>query len=147
MSFYTLYQISAVLSLLGTLAHTFGGMLGTAKRGGVSVPKADQVFSKMRSTRFKWRGGDTSWFNMWMGNGLGVTALMVPATVVLWVFAGLPPGIVQSLLPIVWAIFLSFLGLSLIGFKYFVPRIGIVFGLIALLTGIAAVRVSFCGGC
>jgi hypothetical protein len=147
MSFFMLYKISAVLSALGTLAHTFGGMLGTAKRRGVSVPKADQVFSKMRSTRFKWREGTTSWFNMWMGNGLGVTVLMVLATVVLWVLAGLPPDIVQTLLPIVWAVFLSFLSLSLLGFKYFVPRIGLVFGLIALLTGIAAVQVSTCAGC
>lgn len=141
MTYFYLYRAAAVLASLGLLGHTLGGMLGTAKNG-VAVPEADALMAQMRSLRFMWRGGDSSWFNWWMGNGLGVSALMLPAIVTMWVLSGLSPEQLQPLLPVAWALFAAFAGLCYLGFKYFVARIGVVFGLIAALTGIAAVLAS-----
>lgn len=91
---------------------------------------------------FLWRGGDSSWFNGWMGNGLGVSALMLPAIAAQWLLAGLAPEQAQPWLPLAWALFVSFAILSALGFKYFVFRIGVVFGLIAVINGAAAVLLS-----
>lgn len=72
-----------------------------------------------------------------MGNGLGVTALTILATVVLWVLGGLNPEQMKVLLSVAWTAFASLACLSALGFRYFVRRIGVAFGLIALLVGIA----------
>lgn len=137
MEYLNLYRVSSYLLFLGLLGHTLGGMLGTAKRGPGAGPAADEVFSKMKSILFEWRGGKCTWYGFWLGNGLGVSALLVIAIVVLFTLGGLTPEQLQPVMPIAWATFVSIAGLSVLGFKYFVPRIGIVFGIIAVLVGIA----------
>jgi hypothetical protein len=132
-----LYRVSACLLLLGALGHTLGGMLGTARRGPQAGAQADEVLSAMRSVQFTWRGARSTWFAWWMGNGLGVTALLLLAIVVLWVLGGQDPAQRQASLPIAWAAFVSLTSLAILGFKYFGTRIGAVFGVIALLTGVA----------
>lgn len=129
--------------MLGLLGHTLGGMLGTAKRGVNAGPVADEVFEKMKSVSFEWRGGNCTWFGFWLGNGLGVSALLVPVIAILYTLGGLSAEQSGNLLPIAWTTVLSLFVLSFLGFKYFISRIGIVFGLIALLSGIATIQVSF----
>ena len=131
-----LYRISAGLLLLATLGHTFGGMLGTARRGPRAGADADRVFAEMKSVYFTWQGADTTWFRFWLGNGLCVSAAFLVPIVVLWVLGALDPTQAHALLPIRWAVFISLALTSFLGFKYFGPRAGIGFGLIAILTGI-----------
>ena len=130
------YRISAALLLLATLGHTFGGMLGTARRGPRAGAEADRVFAEMQSVHFKWQGADATWFRFWLGNGLCVSAALLVPIVVLWVLGGLDATQRQVTLPIAWATFVSLALTSLLGFKYFGPRAGVGFGLIAILTGI-----------
>jgi hypothetical protein len=89
--YFNLYHISAYLLILGTLGHTFGGMVGTLRKGRQSGVEADEVFAKMKSVHFKWNGADCTWFGFWLGNGLSVSALLLLAITVLWVLGGLPP--------------------------------------------------------
>lgn len=145
MEYFNLFRIACYLLTLGLLGHTLGGMLGMAKRGPGAGPAADDVLAKMKSVEFNWRGGKCTWFGFWMGNGLGVSALIVPVIAVLYTLGGMSAEQFQSVAAIAWATFFALAVLSVIGFKYFVPRIGIVFGLIAVLTGIATVRASFGG--
>jgi hypothetical protein len=51
-----LYRAAAVLLALGALGHTFGGMLGTARKG--PGAEADRVFAEMKAVRFNWRGAN-----------------------------------------------------------------------------------------
>jgi hypothetical protein len=134
-----LYRICAALLLLATIGHTFGGMLGTARGGPKAGPEADQVFATMKSVRFRWQGADTTWFAFWMGNGLCVSAALLVPIVVLWVLGGGGLDVMQrhALLPIGWAVCGSMALTSLLGFKYFGPRAGTGFGVIAILTVIA----------
>ena len=132
-----LYRICAGLLLLAALGHTLGGMLGTARRGPKAGPEADHVFSLMKSVHFKWQGADTTWFAFWLGNGLCVSAFMVTTIVALWVLGGVDPTQRSALLPLAWGAFAGLALTALLGFKYFGPRAGVVFGLIAILTGIA----------
>ena len=57
--------------------------------------------------------------------------------IALWVLGGLDSTQRTALLPLAWGAFASLALTSLLGFKYFGPRAGVVFGLIAILTGIA----------
>jgi len=134
-----LYRICAGLLLLATIGHTFGGMLGTARRGPNAGPEADLVFATMKSVRFKWQGADTTWFAFWLGNGLCVSAAMLVPIVVLWVLGGLDAMQRHATLPIAWAVGGSMALTSLLGFKYFGARPGVGFGVIAILTVIATV--------
>ena len=131
-----LFRISAALLFLASVGHTFGGMLGTARSGPKAGAEADRVFAEMKSVQFRWQGADTTWFGFWLGNGLCVTAFMIPAIVTLWVLGGLdvrPWGATT----IAWGVFVGLALTSLLGFKYFGPRAGVGFGAIAVLTAIA----------
>lgn len=132
-----LYRICAALLLLATLGHTFGGMLGTARRGPKAGPEADRVFADMKSVRFRWQGAETTWFGFWLGNGLVVSAAFLVPIVALWVLGGLDATQRHASLPIAWSVFASLALTSLLGFKYFGPRAGVGFGVIAILTAIA----------
>jgi len=93
----------------------------------------------MKSVHFKWQGADTTWFDFWLGNGLCVSAFMVSTIVALWVLGGLDSTQRSALVPLAWAAFASLALTSLLGFRYFGPRPGVVFGVIAIMTGIAIV--------
>ena len=136
-----LYRICAGLLLLAALGHTFGGMLGTARRGPNAGPEAEHVLSLMRSVHFKWQGADTTWFSFWLGNGLCASAFMLPTIVALWVLGGMDPSQRAATLPLAWAVFAGLALTSLLGFKYFGPRAGVGFGVIAILSAIAIVLV------
>src|SRR5205809_6580857 len=98
-----LYRICAGLLLLATLGHTLGGMLGTARTGPRAGAEADRVFRDMQFVHFTWQAADTTWFNFWLGNGLCVSALFLPAIVALWVLGGVDPTVGQATLPIAFA--------------------------------------------
>jgi len=132
-----LYRICAGLLLLATLGHTLGGMLGTARTGPRAGAEADRVFRDMQFVHFTWQGADTTWFKFWLGNGLCVSALFLPAIVALWVLGGLDPNVRQATLPIAVGTLVGIALTSLLGFKYFGPRAGVGFGVITILIGIA----------
>ncbi len=102
-------------------------------------PEADRVFDAMKSVHFRWQSADTTWFKFWLGNGLCVSALFVPAIVALWVLGGLDSLQRHALLPVEWAVFASIALVALLGFKYFGPRAGVGFSVIAILTAVAIV--------
>ncbi len=132
-----LYRIASALLLLGALGHTFGGMIGTARRGPQAGPEADRVMSDMKAVHFQWRGADSTWFAWLMGNGLGVSALLLLPIVVLWVLGGLDSVMRSALWPIAWSTLVSLTLVAGCGFKYFGVRIGTAFGIVAILTGMA----------
>jgi len=138
-TYFNLYRISCYLLVLATIGHTFGGILGTAKRGS-GAPEADRVFAQMKSVHFVWNGADCTWFGFFLGNGLSVTALLFLASVVLWTLGGLDASQFRLVWPIGFAIFMSLTATSWLGFKYFAAGIGIGLGVIALLTGIAIIK-------
>jgi hypothetical protein len=138
MTYPILYRIAACLLGFGALGHTLGGMLRTARRGPEAGPEADRVMAEMRAVRFTWRGADSSWFDWWMGNGLGVSALLLLPIVVLWVLGGDPAG--RPLPPaIAWTTCASIGLLAAAGFRWFGARIGAAFALVALLAVAATV--------
>lgn len=137
-----LYRAAAVLLALGTLGHTLGGMLGVARKGPQSGAEADRLFAEMKVTRFDWRGADCAWYGFWMGNGLGVSALLLPVIVALWSLGGTAAGAAGPLLPLAWTVTGSLALLAVIGVKCFAVRVGAVLGVVALLSGAGAVLLA-----
>jgi hypothetical protein len=139
-----LYRICAGLLLLATLGHTFGGMLGTARRGPRAGADADRVFAEMKSVHFTWQGTDTTWFGFWLGLGLCTTAAWLVPIVTLWVIGGLDAMILQTtpIRVIAWTVCVSMALTSWLGFQYFGSRPGVGFGVVAALTAIANVLAS-----
>jgi hypothetical protein len=137
-----LYRSAAILLALGTLGHTLGGMLGIARKGPQGGAEGDRVFADMKAVRFDWRGASCTWFGFWMGNGLGVSALLLPVIVALWTLGGAAPGAAGPLLPIAWAVTASLVLLAAIGVRYFAVRVGAVFGLVAALSAAGAVLLA-----
>src|SRR6187551_1451844 len=119
-----LYRVAAGVMAFGLLGHTLGGMLGTARRGPRAGARADQVLADMRAVHFTWRGADSSWYAWWLGNGLGVSCLLILGVAVLWFLGGLPPEQRHAAQPLAWATFGSLALLGVCGLKYFGLRIG-----------------------
>jgi hypothetical protein len=115
-------------------------MLKSTLHGPDAGPAADGVLAAMKAVHFRWQGADVTWFDFAMGNGLGVSALLLLAIVVLWVLGGAAPEDRRALRPIAWAVFVSFVLVGALGFVYFAPGVGAAFSTIALLSGIGAVR-------
>lgn len=136
----SLHRIAALLLAFGLTGHTLGGMLGTARRGPGAGAEADAVFASMRSVHFRWRNADCTWYAFWMGNGLGVSALLVLGVAVLWFLGGAAEAQREALLPLAWAAFVSLSLLAVVCARYFPAVIASLFGAIALLSGAAAVR-------
>jgi hypothetical protein len=134
-----LFRIAAGLLAFGLVGHTLGGMLGTARRGPRAGEQADRVLADMRAVHFNWRGADSTWYAWWLGNGLGVSCLLILGVAVLWFLGGLTPEARHAVQPLVVATVLSLSLLAITGLKFFGARIGSVFSLIALLTLAAAV--------
>ena len=137
---FNLHRISAILLAIGTLGHTFGGMLDTSRHGPHDTPEADAVLASMKAVHFRWRGAECTWHKFLMGNGLGVTALLLLAIAAAWWLGGLPPNERPMALPIAWAAAASIALLCVLGFVYFTPFVGCAFGVTALLLAIAAAR-------
>lgn len=137
-----LFRAAAILLALGTLGHTFGGMLGMARKGPQSGAEAERVLADMKAVRFSWRGADCTWYGFWMGNGLGVSALLLPAIVALWTLGATAAGAAGPLLPLAWTITGCLVLLAVIGVRHFAVQVGAVFGLVALLSGAGAVLLA-----
>jgi hypothetical protein len=137
-----LYRTAAVLLALGTLGHTFGGMLATARKGRQAGEEADRVFIEMKAVRFHWRGADCTWYGFWMGNGLGVSALLLPVIVALWTLSGTAAAAAGPLLPLAFTIAGCLVLLAVIGLRYFAVQVGAVFGVVAALSAAGAVLLA-----
>jgi hypothetical protein len=137
---FNLYRASGLLLLVGTLGHTLGGMLGTARKGPQAGPAADEVLAQMRAVHFTWFGVDCTWFNFWMGNGLCCSSLLAMAVVTLWVLGGRGASERRALSAIAWALSACFVAVGALSVVYFTPGIAATFGLIGVLIGIAALR-------
>lgn len=143
MNLFNLYHIACYLLTLGFLAHTFGGILRPVLQKRKSGVPENDVFIQMKAVTFKWRGAKSTWFNWYVGNGLGVSALLILEMVTLWTLGSLTHEQVKIILAIPWAAFASLVLLTYLGFRFFAPLVGVTFGLIAILTGIAAYQSTF----
>jgi len=127
-----LYRIAAVLILLFDLGHSAG------------YPWSDPAWGVdlgvIRSNHFNVLGSSRTYWDFYVGFGLFVSVLLLPASVLAWQLGGLPGQALRLLRSTAWALTICFAALTVLSWVYFFI-IPIAFsGAITLCLAIAAWR-------
>ena len=127
-----LYRIAAVLILLFDLGHSAG------------CPWSDPAWGVdlgvIRSSHFNILGSSRTYWDFYVGFGLFVSVLLLPAAVLAWQLGGLPAEALRLLRRTAWALTICFAALTVLsGVHFFIIPIAFS-GAITLCLGIAAWR-------
>jgi len=129
----TLYlRIASALTFLHAVAHTLGGVFGKV------APGAQQAaVAAMKANQFQVMGLTRSYWDFNLGEGLGITIMLLVEAVVFWMLASLAKTNAARLRPIMAAYLVGYLALAVNSWAYFFlpPVIGEI--LIALCLGLA----------
>jgi hypothetical protein len=134
--YFGAYRIAACLLLLFCLGHTAGGMLSHKNLG----EKADAVFASMKAVHFTFNGADCTYYGFWFAFGLMLSVFMLFSAFVAWRFADVDPKEWPAVAPMAWALVVSHLGNTILGWIYFFPGSASLATLITLLLGVGAFR-------
>ncbi len=136
--YFNLYRICSYLLVIFCLLHTFGGLLSAGSHGS----GADMVWSLMKSVHFTIMGSRVSWGGMYLGFGLLFSVFLLFSAFVTWYLGGLDKKGRIALLPITWALAISYLLVAVVSWALFFAAPGVTATLIALLLGVAGVRTA-----
>jgi len=110
----TFLRIAAVLTLIHSTLHTIGGVFGKVMPG-----PAERAVAAMKENRFDMMGSLHTYWNFYMGFGLGITIFLTLEAVVFWLLAARMPVEGARLRPIVLAFALGYLALAVNSFHFF----------------------------
>ncbi len=115
MRFFTPFRIATYLLVLFCAGHTAGGMLAQKSLG----PASDAVFEQMKSVHFNFNGADTTWYGMWMGFGLTVSAFLLLVALAAWKLDAVPPEAWPGVSVIAWGMVAAMAFNTVMSVKYF----------------------------
>jgi hypothetical protein len=107
-------RIASLLVLIHAVLHTVGGVFGKVDSGPAAVAVA-----AMRTNQFMAMGNMRSFWDFYMGLGLGVTISLTMESVVLWFLAPLAASHGKKLRPALAAFAIGYLMFALNSFRYF----------------------------
>jgi hypothetical protein len=107
-------RIAAVLVLLHAVLHTVGGVFGKVPGGPAAVAVA-----AMKANRFVAFGNTRSFWDFYMGFGLGVTIFLTMEAVVLWLLAPLTVLHGEKVRPALMAFAIGYLVFAVNSYRYF----------------------------
>ena len=106
-------RIAAVLTLIHSALHTFGGVYGAISPGPAAVAVA-----AMKANRFDAMGSLRTFWDFHMGLGLVVTVFLTMEAVVFWLLASLARNNADKLRPILVIFAIGYLALSVVAYNY-----------------------------
>jgi hypothetical protein len=127
------FRLATGLLVLFDLGHTLGG--GVLHRS--SGPAEDTVLAAMR-TPLVFGGHQTSYEGFHTGYGWITTILLTLSAYLTWQLG--KPGGFDRLRPVAWALFISYLGVAYLSFRYFFAGPGALAAGVALLCGVRCLR-------
>jgi hypothetical protein len=130
---FNLYYLATVLLLIFFAGHTLGGVVFHKDMG----LQEESVWSAMKSVHFSFNGADCSYFGFHMGYGLLTAIFLLPSAFLTWRLG--KPDCPSQMVPISWALFLTYVAVSWISFEYFFAGPGIIATLVALILGFQSV--------
>ena len=130
-------RIASVLTFIHAVLHTIGGVFGKPEPGPASVAVA-----AMQSNHFVALGAARTYWDYYMGMGLGVSIFLTAEAIVFWLLASLAADAGPRLRPVLIVFALGYLAFALNSFEYFFIVPVIVEILIALCLLIAAMRLK-----
>ncbi len=125
-------RIASLLTLLHSVLHTVGGVFGKPSPGAGEIAVAT-----MKTNQFPLMGNTRSYWDFYMGMGLGVTIFLTAEAVVFWQLASLARTSSYRLRPIYATFMVGYLVFALNSYLYFFWPPVVVEILIALCMGMA----------
>jgi hypothetical protein len=107
-------RAASVLTLIHAVLHTIGGVFGKPDPGPASVAAL-----AMQTNQFQFLGNTRSYWNFYIGFGLGLTIFLTIDAVVLWLLASLAKSDAVNLRPIILAYAIGYLAFAVNSYVYF----------------------------
>lgn len=107
-------RIAAVLTLIHSILHTVGGVFGKPLPG-----PAEQAVGAMKSYHFTLMGNPRTYWDFYMGLGLGITIFLTVEAIVFWLLASLARTESARLRPIISVFALGYVAFAINSFRFF----------------------------
>lgn len=107
-------RIASVLTLVHAILHTIGGVFGKPMPG-----PAEQAVAAMKANHFILMGSPHTYWDFYMGFGLGITIFLTIEAIVFWLLASLAQAEGARLRPIISVFALGYLTLAVNSFHFF----------------------------
>jgi hypothetical protein len=107
-------RAASLLTLIHAILHTIGGVFGKPDPGPASI-----AVLAMQTNQFQWMGNTRSYWNFYIGFGLGITIFLTLDAVVLWLLAFLAKSDASRLRPIILVYALGYLVFAVNSWVYF----------------------------
>jgi hypothetical protein len=125
-------RIASVLTFIHAALHTIGGVFGKAAPG-----PEQAVVTAMQVNQFQVMGVTRTFWDFYMGFGLGASVFLTVEAVVFWQLSSLAKTDALRLRPVIAAFLVGFLGMAVVSYRYFFAAPVITEILIALCLGLA----------
>jgi hypothetical protein len=125
----SLYHLASALLLIFFAGHTFGGVV---LHSDASIQQ-ESVLTAMRSVHFMFNGADVTYFGFYQGYGLLTSIFLLLSAFLTWQLGGSDAE--RQMVPIAWALFLTYIGVAWLSFKYFFAGPGTIAAAVALILG------------
>ena len=110
----TFLRIAAVLTLIHSILHTLGGVFGKVPQG-----PAELAVASMKANQFAMFGSLRTYWDFYMGFGLGITVFLTLGAIVFWLLASCAQAEVARLRPVIFVFALGYLALAVNSFRFF----------------------------
>lgn len=107
-------RIASVLTLIHSILHTIGGVFGKPTPG-----PAEQAVAAMKANHFVLMGSPRTYWDFYMGFGLGITIFLTMEAIVFWLLASLAQAEGTRLRPIISVFALGYLAFAANSFHFF----------------------------
>jgi hypothetical protein len=107
-------RTASVLVFLHAVLHTIGGVFGKVEAGPATI-----AVTAMKANRFLAFGNQRTFWEFYMGLGLGVTIFLVMDSVVLWLLAPLVVSYPKEVQPVLAAFAIGYLVFAVNSFRFF----------------------------
>lgn len=107
-------RIASVLTLIHSILHTVGGVFGKPIPG-----PAEQAVAAMKANHFILMGSPRTYWDFYMGFGLGITIFLTMEAIVFWLLASLARAEGARLRPIISIFALGYLAFAVNSFRFF----------------------------
>ena len=125
-------RIASLLTLLHAILHTIGGVYGKP-----DLPAQQVAVAAMKANQFPLMGVTRSYWNFYIGFGLGITLFLTITAVVLWQLSSLAKTDPCRLRPIYMSFLVAFLVFAVVSSIYFFPAPAIMEFVIAICLAMA----------